>query len=73
MEYPTHDTSWAISAKGNHWRRLDGKVLVGGEYKDSDNYWAMRDGEFLKDKFQTLQLAKQAAEKVYRSTPYGEV
>jgi hypothetical protein len=73
MNYSTQDTSWTISAKGNHWRRLDGKVLVVGEYKDSDNYWAMRDGEFLKDKFQTLQLAKQAAEKVYRSTPYGEV
>jgi hypothetical protein len=73
MNYSTQDTSWTISAKGNHWRRLDGKVLVVGEYKDSDNYWAMRDGEFLKDKFETLQLAKQAAEKVYRSTPYGEV
>jgi len=73
MNYSTQDTSWTISAKGNHWRRLDGKVLVVGEYKDSDNYWSMRDGEFLKDKFQTLQLAKQAAEKVYRSTPYGEV
>ena len=73
MNYSTQDTSWTISAKGNHWRRLDGKVLVVGEYKDSDNYWAMRDGKFLKDKFQTLQLAKQAAEKVYRSTPYGEV
>jgi hypothetical protein len=73
MNYSTQDTSWTISAKGNHWRRLDGKVLVVGEYKDSDNYWAMRDGEFFKDKFETLQLAQQAAEKVYRSTPYGEV
>ena len=73
MKYPTHDTSWEISAKGNHWRRLDGKVLVVGEYKDGDNYWAMRDGQFLKDKFQTLELAQQAAENIRRANRYGEV
>jgi len=73
MNFSTQDTNWALSAKGNYWRRLDGKVLVVGEYKDADNYWAMHDGEFLKDKFETLQLAQQAAEKVYQSTPYGEV
>ena len=26
MSYPTHDTDWAESAKGNHWRRENGKA-----------------------------------------------
>ena len=73
MMSPTHDTSWTTSAKGNLWRRLDGKILVVGESKDGEYYWAMRDGEFLKDRFQTKQLAQQAAEKVRRSTRHGEV
>ena len=45
MMSPTHDTSWTISAKGNLWRRLDGKILVVGESKDGEYYWAMRDGD----------------------------
>lgn len=62
MIYSTQDTSWAISAKGNHWRRLDGKVLVVGQFKTSDYYWAMLDGEFLKGKFRTIEQAQFAAE-----------
>jgi hypothetical protein len=72
MTYSTQDTSWAVSAKGNLWRRLDGEILVVGESKDGEYYWAMRDGEFLKDKFQTKQLAQQAAEKVRRANRYSE-
>jgi hypothetical protein len=63
MIYSTQDTSWAISAKGNHWRRLDGKALVVGQFKTSDYYWAMRDGEFLKGKFRTIEQAQFAAER----------
>jgi hypothetical protein len=62
MIFPTHDTSWAISEKGNNWRRLDGKVLVVGRFKTNDYYWAMRDGEFLKGKFRTIHQAQSAAE-----------
>jgi hypothetical protein len=62
MIFPTHDTNWAISEKGNNWRRLDGKVLVVGRFKTNDYYWAMRDGEFLKGKFRTIHQAQSAAE-----------
>jgi hypothetical protein len=37
MNYSTQDTSWAISAKGHHWRRLDGKVLAVGGNSGPDN------------------------------------
>ena len=60
--YPTHDTDWAISAKGNEWRRINGVVLVVGRRKTDGKYWAMRDGNFLKDSFATEALAKRAAE-----------
>jgi hypothetical protein len=36
MNFPTHDTSWAISSKGNHWKRKDGIALVAGKRKDGD-------------------------------------
>jgi hypothetical protein len=62
MIYSTHDTSWALSAKGNYWRRLNGQVLVVGQSKTNDNYWAMRDGEFLKGKFFSRVQAQHAAE-----------
>ena len=62
MNYSTHDTSWAISAKGNYWRRLDGKVLVVGQSKTSGDYWARQDDEYLKGKFRTKEQAQHAAE-----------
>ncbi len=63
MKYPTYDTNWAISAKGNCWRRLDKKVLVVGQFKDNDYYWAMRDQEFLKGRFNSIEDAQYAAER----------
>lgn len=63
MKYPIHDTSWAVSAKGNYWRRLDKKVLVVGQFKDNDYYWAMRDQEFLKGRFNSIEDAQYAAER----------
>ena len=60
--FSTHDTDWAISAKGNEWRRINGVVLVVGRRKTDGKYWAMRDGNFLKDSFATEALAKSAAE-----------
>jgi hypothetical protein len=58
----TQNTNWALSAKGNHWRRLDGKVLVVGQSKASGDYWARQDGEYLKGKFRTKEQAQHAAE-----------
>lgn len=62
MNFSTQDTNWALSAKGNYWRRLDGKVLVVGQSKNSGDYWARQDGEYLKGKFRTKEQAQHAAE-----------
>ncbi len=63
MNYGTQDTSWTISAKGNHWRRLDGKFLVVGQFKANNYFWAMKGQEFLKGRFTTIDEAKYAAER----------
>lgn len=60
--HPRHDTDWTTSAKGNEWRRINGVVLVVGRRKTDGKYWAMRDGNFLKDSYATEALAKKAAE-----------
>lgn len=60
--YPTHDTDWKTSSKGNHWRRIDGIVLVVGQFKTNDDYWAMRDGKFLSGRFHSIGRAQYAAE-----------
>lgn len=62
MSYSTRDTQWAISAKGNYWRRLDGHVLVVGERPSDGRYWALRDKEFMKGSFASLDAAREAAE-----------
>jgi hypothetical protein len=60
--YPTHDTDWKTSSKGNRWRRIDGIVLVVGQFKTNDDYWAMRDGKFLSGRFHSIGHAQYAAE-----------
>ncbi len=60
--FNTQNTNWALSAKGNHWRSLDGKVLVVGQSKANGDYWARQDGEYLKGKFRTKEQAQHAAE-----------
>lgn len=62
MTYSTHDTDWALSAKGNFWRRVDGIVLVVGRKKGEDSYWAMRDGVFIEGNFRTKEQAQRTAE-----------
>jgi hypothetical protein len=62
MSYPTHDTDWALSAKGNWWRRRDGLLLSAGTRKSDGRYWARRGDEFLKGSFNALSAAKFAAE-----------
>ena len=59
--YSTHDTDWATSSKGNFWRRFIGKVMVVGT-KDGDYYWAMIDGDFLKEQYLSPEAAQEAAD-----------
>ena len=61
MKYPTHDTEWATSAKGNTWRRIKGIGLVVGKRKDG-RWWALCGEDFIKGSFSTKQEAKNAAE-----------
>ena len=60
--FNTRNADWTLSAKGNQWRRLDGKLLVVGQSKASGDYWARQDGEYLKGKFRSKEQAQQAAE-----------
>ena len=62
MNHTSENINWAISAKGNHWRRIDGIVLVVGQFNTSDDYWAMRDGKFLSGHFNSIGNAQYAAE-----------
>ena len=62
MTYSTHETDWAVSARGNFWRRVNGIVLVVGRKKGEDSYWAMRDGVFIDGNFRTKEQAQRAAE-----------
>ena len=57
-----HDTDWALSAKGNWWRREDDKVLVTGKGRDKQ-YWVMVDGSFLEDHYPDLGSAQSAADR----------
>jgi hypothetical protein len=60
--YSTHDTDWATSAQGNHWRRTSGLVLVAGRAKNGTHFWGMIDGEFIDGYFDTLADAMEACE-----------
>jgi hypothetical protein len=73
-DYPDHDTDWATSAKGNEWRRIEGKVLVIGYRRATGKYWAMCDGDFAEGSFSTEEQAKEAAERMFRENsrnPWG--
>ena len=54
-------TDWAISKKGIHWRRINGKIVSAGRKKDG-KYWAMADGIFADGTFYTINEAMAAAE-----------
>ena len=71
MKYPTYDTNWSLSAKGNYWRRLNKKVLVVGQFKDNDYYWAMIAGCFLKGRFDSIEDAQYAAEHDIEGNDYS--
>lgn len=63
------DTEWKLSAKGNHWRRVSGKLLVVGKRKSDGRYWAMHGGTFLSGSYEYLSDAKRAVEKASSSAP----
>ena len=60
MIFP-ENTDWKLSSKGNYWRKRNGVMLIAGG-SDVKGYWARVDEDFLKEKFEALAEAKQAAE-----------
>jgi hypothetical protein len=70
--YPTHDTDWDLSAKGNYWRRYEGKLLVVGT-KFGDFYWARIDNDFMEEQFFTLEEAQDAADAEVGAKPWREL
>jgi hypothetical protein len=60
--FSNQDTNWAISSKGNQWRRINGKLLVVGRNKNG-GFWARVGDDFVKGKFPTETAAKVAAAK----------
>ena len=60
--FNSHNTDWATSSKGNQWRRHNEKVLAVGKNKYGGVYWAMHDGVFLDEKFDSELEAMAAAE-----------
>ena len=70
MTYPTHDTDWATSAKGNCWRRKNGVVLVAGKRKDGSN-WARLGEDYLPNAFASLKEAKLALEEALEALEEG--
>ena len=61
MNYPTHDTPWATSAKGNTWRRLNGIALIVGKRKDG-KWWARRGDDYIEGSFDSKIQAMTAVE-----------
>ncbi len=61
MSFRIYDTDWAISKKGNYWRRINGRVISVGSKPDG-RFWAMADGIFVNGTFYTSATAKVAAE-----------
>ena len=58
---PQHDTDWALSAKGNWWRRIKGTLLIVGE-TESNRIWARVGGNFLEGEYDSLSEAQTACE-----------
>jgi hypothetical protein len=59
--FDTNGTDWALSSKGNQWRRLHGRLLVVGESKFG--IWARVGNYFVKGPFDDLDDAMRAAER----------
>ena len=61
MSYRTHDTQWALSQKGNWWRRENGVALIVGKRKDG-RFWARRGDDFMEGSYGTIAEAQRGAE-----------
>jgi hypothetical protein len=61
MSASMEDTDWALSLKGNQWRRVAGKLVVVGT-RDQKRYWARVGDDFLRGNYYSITEAKQAAE-----------
>lgn len=59
---PQHDTDWALSAKGNWWRRIDGVAMIVGKTKDG-RIWARVGDNFLNGQHDSLSEAQAACER----------
>ena len=57
----TFDTDWTRSNKGNHWRRLHGRLLVVGQ--STFGFWARVNDYFVKGPFDDPDDAMRAAER----------
>ncbi len=63
------DTSWTLSQKGNHLRRIGGVVLVVGRQKKGRGYWARVGEDYLAGEFETKIDAQAAAELKAKKLP----
>lgn len=66
MNFFEDNTMWAKSAKGNHWKKINGVVLIVGG-SDSKKYWARVDDEFLPDRYESIEEAKNAAQEMAKN------
>jgi len=56
------NTEWKLSLKGNHWRKKDGVTLVVGG-SEENGFWVRIGDDFLAEWEETLEEAKDAAER----------
>lgn len=63
------DTDWALSKKGNWWRRVNARVLI-VECRADGGYWAMVNGNLLEDSFESQDQAKCLAERKGNHDPF---
>lgn len=61
MSFFDDNTPWSKSAKGNHWRKLNGTVLIVGG-SSSKKYWVRVGDNFLPDRYESIEEAKAAAQ-----------
>jgi hypothetical protein len=62
MSFFENNTPWAKSAKGNHWKKEGGVVLIVGG-SSSKKYWVRVGENFLEDRYDSIEEAKSAAVK----------
>ena len=61
MNFPLN-SDWNLSAKGNYWKKYNGKMLIVGG-SSSKGFWVRVEEAYLKDHFKDLEEAMSAAER----------